>query len=136
MPPPKCETVAEAFHLAWHTKQIPAAAGREVRYLLVPVDAPPLHTLFLDTRVISDSGRPLGLVNAFASQLACLRDPSTSAGQADPDEQALIAKLRERAARAGFSLPDILPTPEKPPWSRATLSKMTRLVLVRSAGVS
>lgn len=39
-------------------------------------------------------------------------------------------------AQAGYSLPAILPTREKPPWSRATLSRMARLVLVRSAGVA
>lgn len=126
----------EIFHLAWHTKRSPSAAGREVCYLLIPVDAPPQRTLFLDTRVITDSGRPVGTANAFASQLACMRDPSTPNGEIDADEQALIAKLCQKAAQAGHSLPAILPTREKPPWSRATLSRMARLVLVRSAGVA
>src|SRR5215212_1175770 len=83
---------AGEFHLAWHTKQIPSSAGREVRYLLIPVDAPPQHTLFLDTAVITDSGRLVETVNVFASQLACLRDPSSPDGALDPDEQALIVK--------------------------------------------
>jgi len=127
--------VAEAFHLAWHTKQIPSSAGREVHYLLIPVDASPQRTLFLATAGITDSGRPTGTTDVFASQLACLRDPSSPDGVIDSDEQALIARLRERAGRAGHSLPSILPTKEKPPWSRGKLAPMARLVLVRSAGV-
>jgi hypothetical protein len=107
-----------------------------VRYLLIPVDAPPQHTLFLDTAVITDSGRLVETVNVFASQLACLRDPSSPDGALDPDEQALIAKLQAKASQAGLSLPRILLTRGRPPWSRAKLAPMARLVLVRSAGVA
>jgi len=126
-------TTVKAFHLAWHTKHISWAAGREVLHLLLLVDVPPEDSLFLKIQIISDSDRPMG---SISSQLACLRDPATRDGRTDPDEEALIAKLRERAAQTRHTLPAILPTREKPPWSRASLSRMARLTLVRSAGVA
>lgn len=126
-----------AFHLAWHTKYIATSIkpGNVMFYLLVPCSAPSNRTLFLKTAVISDSGCRVNSIDAFVSQLACLRSPDTSDGILDPDEQALIARLTANAASASRSLPEILPTTCRPSWSRATVAKMTRLVLIRSAGV-
>jgi len=126
-----------AFHLAWHTKYIATSIkpGNKVFYLLIPCEAPSNRTLFLKTAVVSDSGFPVNSIDAFVSQVACLRSPDTPDGILDPDEQALIARLAANAASASRSLPEIRPTTCRPFWSRATVAKMTRLVLVRSAGV-
>lgn len=126
-----------SYHLAWHTKHIPSAMmlGREVNYLLIPADAPTDQSLLVQVSVITDSGRPIGSTDAFWSQLSCLRDPATPEGTVDPDEGALIAALLKWASKKGHSVPLIIPTTRKPHWSCAAISRMTRVVLIRSAGV-
>jgi hypothetical protein len=126
-----------AFHLAWHTKFISASSkpGSEPSYLLIPFDVASNRTLFLKTSIITASGPPNGVIDAFTSQLACLRAPETRDGIIDPDERSLIDQLVANAASARYSIPEILATTSKPLWSRASLSRMARLVLVRSAGV-
>ena len=127
---------APEFHLAWFAPHIPATlAGRGGTYLLVPTDLPEFQAR-RKFQWITDSGRPAGEVEAFMSQMSCLRNPRARDGDVCMSERSLIDALKERAQRAGLasSLPPLRATIARPEWARGTLVHGTYIQLVRLGG--
>jgi len=86
----------------------------------------------------SDHGqRPKERFKVNSLQLVSPRDPELPAGGSAavccPREKTLIARLLERAGRAG-SLPEIVPTSFPPPWSRLSIAEFDRQTLWRAGG--
>ncbi|HBL26166.1 MAG TPA: hypothetical protein DD490_04950 [Acidobacteria bacterium] len=127
------------FHLAWYEPHIEGivSGGAWVRYLLVPVALPKKFRATRTLQVISHTGRPLVVLeDVFAVRVVMLRPPGTPEGEESPEEQRLIAALRERAvpAAAEKSLPELRATTTAEAWGRGVISRFTRDTLVRAGG--
>lgn len=122
------------FHLAWHRRDVESlAAGRPIPFLLIPSGL----RVFVGTKafaVISDAGRPLEERQANPYDLLSLRSPGAAEGKPSANERLLIAKLQNRALRAGHILPAILETIQKPAWSRLVVQSSTFALLQRAGG--
>jgi hypothetical protein len=126
------------YHLAWHQLYVPGMVAGTVPlcYVLVPASTPRALGLFM-VEVITDSGRPKERFKVNSLQLVSPRDPELPAAGSEavycPREKALIARLLERAGKAG-SLLKIVPTSFPPPWSRLSIPEFDRQTLWRAGG--